>query len=211
MSRKKNSAKSGAFTPGLPPVGWKLPYLRLTTLLVQRRDALGLTQEEAAPLIGVSRRTLQRWELGEVSPDGPTLFYWAACLGVEIASDVAFSKEAKDAMRSSLFGEKAAEDQQQPQGVSAEAAAEACSTFLGTRLRPEAFDQIRKDHQELFGIGSEAFPGLAADDQQSSANLQSDAIQQPSMDPRLAEALGAFLQDPSSRPQGSEFPCGEEN
>lgn len=67
-------------------IAWKSSYLRLVTTLIERRKELGWTQEDAALRVGTSRRTFQRWELGEANPSGPELFWWAACLGIEIAS-----------------------------------------------------------------------------------------------------------------------------
>jgi len=71
--------------------GWKSSYLALTTLLMRRREELGISQEALAALLGIGRRTLQRWESGEAEPPGMRMFQWAGVLGVRIAPDVAQS------------------------------------------------------------------------------------------------------------------------
>jgi transcriptional regulator with XRE-family HTH domain len=74
--------------------GWKAAYLSLCSTLRNRRKALGITQEELAKSIDVDRRTLQRWEAGEMDPPGMRLFQWAGLLGINIAANVPhFSKE----------------------------------------------------------------------------------------------------------------------
>lgn len=54
-------------TPLRPPPRTDLPHWdrEVRRLFVAGRHALGLTQEQAAPKLGVDRRTVGRWESGE--------------------------------------------------------------------------------------------------------------------------------------------------
>lgn len=72
-----------------PAADWRASYLSLTALLIRRREALRISQQDLADRLGVGRRTLQRWEHGEAEPPAMRLFQWAALLGVRIAPDVA--------------------------------------------------------------------------------------------------------------------------
>lgn len=65
---------------------WRLNFMRLLGQLRSGREALGLTQEEAADALSVSRRTFQRWEAGEADPDALDLFRWAHLVRVTITS-----------------------------------------------------------------------------------------------------------------------------
>lgn len=48
----------------------KIPYMNMSTRILQRRNALQLTQEELAKRIGVSRVSVSQWERGDTSPKG---------------------------------------------------------------------------------------------------------------------------------------------
>lgn len=86
-----------------PSVDWKTSYLALAGLLVRRREALGLSQEDVAKELGVGRRSLQRWEAGDAEPPAKRMFQWAGLLGVSIAPDVAQSRaEPTDATSRAL-------------------------------------------------------------------------------------------------------------
>jgi len=76
--------------PPRPPA-WKTSYLALVATLLRRRQERCLGQAALAVQLGVSRRTLQRWECGEAEPPAMRLFQWAARLGVGIAPNVAQS------------------------------------------------------------------------------------------------------------------------
>jgi|GEM_PF-5461484 len=60
-------------------------YFDIVTLLVRRREALGLSQGQLAQKIGRCRKTLVQWEGGHVEPSGPNLCAWSAALGVSLA------------------------------------------------------------------------------------------------------------------------------
>ena len=57
---------------------------RLAVPLRNRRVALGLTQEELGRLVGVSRDSIQRWELARVPPRPIALVVWARKLGYSV-------------------------------------------------------------------------------------------------------------------------------
>jgi DNA-binding XRE family transcriptional regulator len=87
--------------------GWQAAYLSLCATLRNRREVLGMTQDALAKTMGVDRRTVQRWEAGEVDPPGKRLFQWAGVLGIKIsASDVAQCVIAGDR---NGFGERLAD------------------------------------------------------------------------------------------------------
>lgn len=46
---------------------------------VKRRKLLSLTQQQVADALGVTSRTVQRWELGEVLPQLSVLQTWRLC------------------------------------------------------------------------------------------------------------------------------------
>lgn len=50
-----------------------------------RRRELGLTNEQLAEVVGVTLRTVQRWQLGEGAPAGIQGIRLAQALGVEAA------------------------------------------------------------------------------------------------------------------------------
>ena len=58
---------------------------RLAVPLRSRRLALGLSQDELGELVGVSRDTIQRWELARVPPRPIALVIWAQKLGYSVA------------------------------------------------------------------------------------------------------------------------------
>lgn len=47
--------------------------------LVKRRKAVEKTQQEVADALGVSARTVQRWELGESIPELDPFQFWTLC------------------------------------------------------------------------------------------------------------------------------------
>lgn len=67
---------------------WRRRYMATTGHLLQGRQRAKLTQDQVAGRIGVSRRTFQRYESGELVPDAMQLFRWAGVVGVEIASNL---------------------------------------------------------------------------------------------------------------------------
>ncbi|ACU77372.1 putative transcriptional regulator, XRE family [Catenulispora acidiphila DSM 44928] len=54
---------------------------RLATPLRNRRQAMGMAQGELADLVGVTRDSIQRWELVRVPPRPIALIVWAQKLG----------------------------------------------------------------------------------------------------------------------------------
>lgn len=58
---------------------------RLASPLRNRRLALGMSQEELAQLVGVTRDSVQRWELVRVPPRPIALVVWAQKLGYTVA------------------------------------------------------------------------------------------------------------------------------
>ena len=58
---------------------------RLAVPLRNRRLALGLSQGELGKLVGVSRDSIQRWELAHVPPRPIALIVWAQKLGYSVA------------------------------------------------------------------------------------------------------------------------------
>ena len=96
-------------TPATRPIEWKASYLALCRLLVRQREALDLTQVDVATRMGVSRRTLQRWERGEIEPPAMRLFQWTALVGAEITAaptrdhlvEVGLQKKVAEALQKS--------------------------------------------------------------------------------------------------------------
>ena len=73
--------------PVQPPRGelWEgFERLRLAVPLLNRRLALGLTQEELGQRVGVSRDSIQRWELARVPPRPIALIVWAQKVGCAV-------------------------------------------------------------------------------------------------------------------------------
>lgn len=58
---------------------------RLATPLRARRIALGMSQSQLSELVGVSRDTIQRWELVRVPPRPISHIVWAQKLGYSLA------------------------------------------------------------------------------------------------------------------------------
>lgn len=74
-------------TGDTPPArSWRGEYLSLCRSLIAARTAARMSQDRAAILVGVARRTFQRWESGEGSPDAMQLFRWADIVGISITS-----------------------------------------------------------------------------------------------------------------------------
>lgn len=70
-----------------PRIGetWELfERRRLAAPLRNRRVALGLAQEQLGRLVGVSRDSIQRWELARVPPRPIALVVWAQKLGYSV-------------------------------------------------------------------------------------------------------------------------------
>lgn len=55
------------------------------TFLEVERDTKGLTQKELAKQLGVSKRTVSRWELGLDMPKRSLLIPLADCLGIMVS------------------------------------------------------------------------------------------------------------------------------
>lgn len=58
---------------------------RLAFPLKNRRVALGLPQRDLGRLVGVSRDSIQRWELAQIPPRPKALVVWARRLGYSLA------------------------------------------------------------------------------------------------------------------------------
>lgn len=58
---------------------------RLASPLRNRRQALGMSQGKLCELVGVTRDSIQRWELAHVPPRPVALVVWAQMLGYSIA------------------------------------------------------------------------------------------------------------------------------
>jgi len=58
--------------------------MELKDRLIQERKAGGVTQEELAVQIGVSRQAVSKWETGEALPDIPKLMALADALGISL-------------------------------------------------------------------------------------------------------------------------------
>jgi transcriptional regulator with XRE-family HTH domain len=70
----------------LPGESWEIfERRRLAAPLRNRRLALGMTQEELGELVGVSRDSVQRWELVCVPPRPISHVVWAQKLGYSLA------------------------------------------------------------------------------------------------------------------------------
>ena len=82
--------------------------------LYQYRKSMGISQEELASRIGVSRQAVSKWERAEASPDTDNLIELAKVYGVSL--DVLLQGESADA--------QAEADEQEAQADSAEASAE---------------------------------------------------------------------------------------
>lgn len=67
---------------------WRLDYMTLVGHLLVGRERRGLTQISVARRLGISRRTFQRYEAGDIAPDALTLFHWASVVGVRLASEM---------------------------------------------------------------------------------------------------------------------------
>ena len=65
---------------------WKSEYILLTRLLVQARAKLGLTQDQFAVILGVSRRNLQRYESGGLDIPLRIAYHWADIAGISISA-----------------------------------------------------------------------------------------------------------------------------
>lgn len=76
--------------------------------LMEARKAKGLTQEDVARMCGISVRTIQRIELGEVNPRAYTIKLLSDALGMEFfdsdkALDDSKTKSMKDSVRSVVY------------------------------------------------------------------------------------------------------------
>lgn len=67
--------------------------------LVELRRKKGLSQEELADLLGVSRQAVSKWERAEASPDTDNLICLAKIYGVSLDEllDIHVEKETKEA------------------------------------------------------------------------------------------------------------------
>lgn len=52
-----------------------------------RRQAANLTQQELADAIGVTARTVQRWEAGDKMPSLTPLQFWQLCLALKCSAE----------------------------------------------------------------------------------------------------------------------------
>lgn len=70
--------------------------LAMAQRLVDRRKAVGLSQEALAAQLGVSRQAVSKWERGESSPDTDNLIALAALYGVSL-DELLYGEAASDA------------------------------------------------------------------------------------------------------------------
>ncbi|WP_416358196.1 helix-turn-helix transcriptional regulator [Aureimonas phyllosphaerae] len=68
------------------PQSWRSRLMTLHGALLRGRRAERLTQQQLADLLGVDRRTVQRWEDGSCDPSSQELFRWADAVGIDIFS-----------------------------------------------------------------------------------------------------------------------------
>ena len=71
--------------PNLGPVPTRNDFLQDVVIqLVERRRALGLTQEHVDHIMGNSDRLCSKWECGTRTPTGFNLYCWATTLKCEL-------------------------------------------------------------------------------------------------------------------------------
>lgn len=72
--------------------------IEIANRLVELRRKKGLSQEELADLLGVSRQAVSKWERAEASPDTDNLIYLAKIYGVSLDEllGIQVEKEAKE-------------------------------------------------------------------------------------------------------------------
>lgn len=58
--------------------------MKFSDKLLQLRKKAGLSQEELAEKIGVSRQAISRWEMGTAMPDAPNLMHISDLFGISI-------------------------------------------------------------------------------------------------------------------------------
>jgi len=76
---------------------WKSEYILLTRRLVQARAKLGLTQDQFTVILGVSRRSLQRYESGELDIPLRIAYRWADIAGISISARYGASNSPDEA------------------------------------------------------------------------------------------------------------------
>jgi transcriptional regulator with XRE-family HTH domain len=64
--------------------GGAIPQWTLGDRLRKARESRGLTQTELSAVIGVSRRSISKYEVGEGEPGQPQLIAWALATGVAL-------------------------------------------------------------------------------------------------------------------------------
>jgi transcriptional regulator with XRE-family HTH domain len=84
VSRGGGQLPHGARQRGERETGVSFERRHLATPLKSRRIALGLSQGDLARLVGVSRDSVQRWELGYVPPRPIALAVWAQKVGCSV-------------------------------------------------------------------------------------------------------------------------------
>lgn len=68
--------------------------MRISENILRTRLAFGLTQEQLAAAVGVSRQTIAKWEAGETSPDLEHAVALADALGTTLDGLVGFEDES---------------------------------------------------------------------------------------------------------------------
>lgn len=107
------------------------------------RTRKGLTQDELAKMLGVSRRTIVSYELGTTYPRFKSVYdKLAECLDVNVA-ELQTEESAFMTMVSEEFGGRA-------QKQAADMKAQFSSLMAGGELSPEEKDAFMLDLQEIF-------------------------------------------------------------
>jgi len=71
--------------------------MTFSEVLLQKRKSLGLSQEELAEQLGVSRQAVSKWETGEASPDLNKLLALSAALNVSLDTLCGLQEDAPPA------------------------------------------------------------------------------------------------------------------
>lgn len=90
--------------------------IEIANRLVQLRKANGLSQEELAAKIGISRQAVSKWERAEASPDTDNLILLSRLYGVSLDSLLATEDEVVSGENSAAESVLNAETSAQPNG-----------------------------------------------------------------------------------------------
>ena len=72
--------------------------MTFSEILLQKRKSLGLSQEELAEQLGISRQAVSKWETGEASPDLNKLLALSAALNVSLDTLCGLQEDAPPAV-----------------------------------------------------------------------------------------------------------------